>query len=440
MSIGTFIKSTAALTLVIGLVIGVIGAGVSGTMIHETSDTEFCVSCHVYDEFYPRFQESVHQANASGVQAECSDCHIPHDSYINMVAHKTKSGLSDMWAYHVEGINTPEKFDEVLPGLAEHVWGYYLDNDSKQCRSCHNPDGWDYEAQGAAAAAVHKQAVQQGQTCIECHRGIAHAIPDGATYPPPGYGASGDDAEGDGQDDTPTAAEDTGSTTEGEPQTEAEVTKAETETETESGVDEVAESESESTATATEPQDERESADASESTPEDTTEGDDARVADAASEFDGEQLFSDCRACHGNFAPAPDELAQYDLPAFREKMGTHQNVGGIVSNKTPPQIEAIHRYLKTLVEPESNPTADTAVTPGLIQVAQADAASDYDGGQIFAECSACHGSFAPAPEDLAKYDRATFKELVANHQNVGGIVSGKTPAQIEAVYTYLQGL
>lgn len=189
MSIKTLIKSGAGLSLLIGLVVGAIATGAGNTMLHETSETGFCVSCHVYEEFYPAFQESVHQRNASGVRAECQDCHIPHESFLGRVAHKTKSGLRDLWAYHVEGVDTPEAFAERLPGLAEDVWAYYLENDSQQCRSCHNPDGWDYEAQSAAAAAVHKQATEQGQTCIQCHQGIAHPVPEGATFPPPGHGA-----------------------------------------------------------------------------------------------------------------------------------------------------------------------------------------------------------------------------------------------------------
>jgi nitrate/TMAO reductase-like tetraheme cytochrome c subunit len=184
MSIMTFIKSGAAITLVIGLVVGIVATGATNVVLHETSDTEFCVSCHVYEEFYPEFQGSVHQANASGVQAECESCHIPHDSFINRVVHKTRSGLRDMWAYYVEGIDTPAELEEIRAGLAEKVWAYYLENDSQQCRSCHNPDGWDYEAQSVAAATVHKQAVEQGQTCIQCHQGIAHSIPEGATFPP----------------------------------------------------------------------------------------------------------------------------------------------------------------------------------------------------------------------------------------------------------------
>jgi len=36
----------------------------------------------------------------------------------------------------------------------------------------------DFTAQKTVAAKMHDQATKAGQTCIDCHKGIAHKLPD----------------------------------------------------------------------------------------------------------------------------------------------------------------------------------------------------------------------------------------------------------------------
>ncbi|MEA7581093.1 NapC/NirT family cytochrome c, partial [Salmonella enterica subsp. enterica serovar Anatum] len=45
----------------------------------QLDTTEFCVSCHSMQPVYQEYKQSVHFQNASGVRAECHDCHIPPD-------------------------------------------------------------------------------------------------------------------------------------------------------------------------------------------------------------------------------------------------------------------------------------------------------------------------------------------------------------------------
>lgn len=52
------------------------------------------------------------------------------------------------------------------------------DNNSQECRNCHNFEYMDTTAQKSVAAKMHDQAVKDGQTCIDCHKGIAHKLPD----------------------------------------------------------------------------------------------------------------------------------------------------------------------------------------------------------------------------------------------------------------------
>ena len=64
--------------------------------------------------------------------------------------------------------------------MAEVVWREFKEDDSKFCRSCHTLDAMDLEAQERRTARRHSQAADNGQTCIDCHYGIVHELPEGS--------------------------------------------------------------------------------------------------------------------------------------------------------------------------------------------------------------------------------------------------------------------
>jgi cytochrome c-type protein NapC len=74
-------------------------------------------------------------------------------------------------------IDTPEKFEAKRARLAEHEWARMKANDSQECRNCHNYQFMDFTEQGRRAVRTHSVAFSQGQTCIDCHKGIAHQLP-----------------------------------------------------------------------------------------------------------------------------------------------------------------------------------------------------------------------------------------------------------------------
>ena len=83
-------------------------------------------------------------------------------------------------------IDTPEKFNAKRAELAQHEWDRMKKNDSRECRNCHNFAHMDYAEQNKRSAATHQEAFNQGKTCIDCHKGIAHQLP----HIPPGLGPS----------------------------------------------------------------------------------------------------------------------------------------------------------------------------------------------------------------------------------------------------------
>ena len=55
---------------------------------------------------------------------------------------------------------------------------YGTTDDSKYCRNCHNVEGMELENQGRLAQRRHSKMAERGQTCIDCHYGLVHRLPE----------------------------------------------------------------------------------------------------------------------------------------------------------------------------------------------------------------------------------------------------------------------
>lgn len=168
--------SLGALLLVGGLG-GIVFWGGLNTAMEQTNTLEFCVSCHVMrDTVYEEYKQSVHYKNASGVRAICSDCHVPKD-WTHKVARKIKAS-GEVYHWLAGTIDTPEKFAAHRPVMAERVWKQMKATDSRECRNCHSFEAMDFHKQSQRAAEKMEEAAAKGQdTCIDCHKGIAHKLP-----------------------------------------------------------------------------------------------------------------------------------------------------------------------------------------------------------------------------------------------------------------------
>lgn len=164
----------------IAFAVGAAALGTTNYVLHETSKTEFCFACHSHDQFIrPEYEASSHFMNQAGVRAECSDCHLPHDNWFDLVWTKAVVSL-DIIPELMGKLDTAEKYEAHRAEMAEEVWRQFKENDSRFCRSCHSVDAMDLEAQGRSTARRHSSAEEKGQTCIDCHYGIVHREPEGA--------------------------------------------------------------------------------------------------------------------------------------------------------------------------------------------------------------------------------------------------------------------
>lgn len=157
-------------------VAGVVFAGFFNVGISATNELEFCTSCHSMQIPYEEYKESVHYKNASGVQAICSDCHVPKEFGPKMVAKVL--AYKDVLHEILGTIDTPEKYEEHRWAMANRVWDKMRASGSRECRSCHDFADMDLSEQDRMARKRHSSAVDEGQSCIDCHKGIAHEEPD----------------------------------------------------------------------------------------------------------------------------------------------------------------------------------------------------------------------------------------------------------------------
>jgi cytochrome c-type protein NapC len=169
--------SLAFLTLG-GFVAGVIFWGGFNTVLEATNTETFCVSCHeMSSNVFEELKGTVHYTNRSGVRATCPDCHVPHD-WTDKIARKMQAS-KEVWGHLFGVIDTREKFLAMRRTLAEHEWGRMKANDSLECRNCHSAASMDISKQAPRAASQHERFLfTKEKTCIDCHKGIAHRLPD----------------------------------------------------------------------------------------------------------------------------------------------------------------------------------------------------------------------------------------------------------------------
>ena len=172
------ISSLPALALlVIGGIGGIIFWGGFNTAMELTNTMEFCISCHeMKDNVYQEYKETIHFKNPSGVEVTCSDCHVPKP-WIYKVIRKIQA-TNELYHKALGTIDTPEKFNEHRWVMANRVWKTMKETDSRECRNCHSFDSMDLSEQDRTARKKHSRAIDEGKTCIDCHTGIAHELPD----------------------------------------------------------------------------------------------------------------------------------------------------------------------------------------------------------------------------------------------------------------------
>jgi cytochrome c-type protein NapC len=160
----------------VAFVVGILFWGGFHTALEMTNTLEFCTTCHeMRDNVYQEYKQTIHYSNRSGVRAICSDCHVPREWGPKML-RKAKASF-EVWGKLTGSIDTKEKFEAKRMELAGHEWARMKANNSQECRNCHNWDAMSSELQKQTPYKKHMKAKEEGKTCIDCHKGIAHQLP-----------------------------------------------------------------------------------------------------------------------------------------------------------------------------------------------------------------------------------------------------------------------
>ena len=163
--------------VVIGVLIGFAATVGTQVMVAVTGTDKFCGgACHSMQWVAQEHAASIHGTNRTGVHAGCHDCHIPHQ-YPELLWYKAKAGAKDVVGEIRGVIATEELFKKERLRMARHVWDEYKANGSRACRECHQFSQATLEKQKEFVRPMHAQVLEGKATCIDCHKGVAHAAP-----------------------------------------------------------------------------------------------------------------------------------------------------------------------------------------------------------------------------------------------------------------------
>ncbi len=158
---------------VVFFIVGVFFWAGFNTAMEATNTMEFCIGCHEMEEnVYQEYLPTIHYSNRTGVRAGCPDCHVPRPWIAKMIRKVQAS--SEVYHKILGTVNTPEKFDAKRLELAKREWNRMKSTDSRVCRNCHNFESMNPKFQRPRARKQHLNAFKTGQTCIDCHKGLAH--------------------------------------------------------------------------------------------------------------------------------------------------------------------------------------------------------------------------------------------------------------------------
>jgi nitrate/TMAO reductase-like tetraheme cytochrome c subunit len=164
--------------LIVGGLAGIVFWGGFNTFMEYTNRLEFCISCHEMSSIpYEEYKKTTHFKSASGVRAICSDCHVPKEWGPKLI--RKIQATNELYHWLAGTIDTPEKYEAKRLALAEHVWASMKATDSRECRNCHRYDAMDFHKQSRRSAQKMQEGLEEGKTCIDCHKGIAHKLPKG---------------------------------------------------------------------------------------------------------------------------------------------------------------------------------------------------------------------------------------------------------------------
>jgi len=162
------VKKIVIISLICGSFVGVGFSAALAVKIFNSSDVEYCSSCHTLDPMVQAYRADIHGGkNRYGIMAKCSDCHIPQDGPLIHVVVKSKTGVVDLYNEYFTDttkINWQEK--------RSHREDFVYDSG---CLSCHT-NLKEATMPNHKAGMAHRDYFMgtSGSKCVTCHEHVGH--------------------------------------------------------------------------------------------------------------------------------------------------------------------------------------------------------------------------------------------------------------------------
>ncbi len=162
-------------------IIGILVVLMGGKMMHKTSTSEYCASCHdIHPQATTSWKQSIHYDTKSGVRTGCVDCHLPPKGEGYMVA-KVKTGARDIWS---KWTRDPKSFDWEARSLLENAKAHVYNRSCEHCHETIFPASLSKEGEDAHLY-YSQNAADKDLQCINCHLNAGHYME--------GYSSKGND-------------------------------------------------------------------------------------------------------------------------------------------------------------------------------------------------------------------------------------------------------
>jgi cytochrome c-type protein NapC len=153
------------------LILGAVVAGswvLMETAISETSDLQYCTTCHSMVPMGKTYEQDVHGgANVNGIRAECTECHLPHESRLRYLLAKSRTGTHDVWAELTKDTNAID-----WQAMRERREEYVYDSG---CVHCHSNLQRATEINTKAFVAHRPYFLgETDEQCVSCHEHVGH--------------------------------------------------------------------------------------------------------------------------------------------------------------------------------------------------------------------------------------------------------------------------